>query len=98
MRPIRRRTLVLLAAGVLCTALFSFAFIAAPHSCEWGATAYFLAGVATLAALVIAPMAIETDSPMLKRAALGLGLSLVTLIVWFAGLFAANVRILCRLF
>ena len=32
-------------AGACCLALFVFAFVAAPHSCEWGLTAYFWAGV-----------------------------------------------------
>lgn len=94
----KRRTVVLLGAGGVCLALFLFAFIAAPHSCEWGATAYFLAGVATLVGLFFAPVAIETGSSLFKRALLGLGLVVVVLFVWFAGLFAANVRILCRLF
>jgi hypothetical protein len=95
---VKRRTVVILGGIGICLALFAFAFIAAPHSCEWGATAYFLGGVTALAVLLFAPLFVDTDSPPSKRVLLGLGLDVIALLVWFAGLFVANVRILCRLF
>lgn len=84
--------------GALCLALFAFAFIAAPHSCEWGLSAYFWSGLACLAALFLLPFALREPGPVSRRVGLGaLWLSLGG-ITWVAGLFAANVRILCRLF
>jgi hypothetical protein len=72
--------------------------VAAPHSCEWGLTAYFWSGVAALPALVATPVVLNTDRTVVKRVLLGLGLAAVGLAVWVGGLFAANVRIMCRLF
>ena len=94
---VQRRTLLIL-AGILCAALFSFAFIAAPYSCEWGATAYFFAGVASIAVLFVGAIVVKGDSPLVNRIVLSLGLDLAVLFVWSTGLFVANVRILCRLF
>ncbi len=92
------RTKLVSIAGITWTAIFAFAFIAAPHSCEWGASAYFLTGVAGFLGLFMAPIVVHTDRTMLRRMLPGLGFAAVTLIVWTAGLFIANVRILCRLF
>jgi len=89
---------VISAAGAVCAALFSFAFVAAPQSCEWGLAAYFWAGVATLVMLPVAPALLLTDRSVPRRALLGLGLAAIVLIVWVAGLFIANVRVVCRLF
>jgi F0F1-type ATP synthase membrane subunit c/vacuolar-type H+-ATPase subunit K len=43
-------------------------------------------------------MALRTDRPALQRAALGVAFAAFGAAVWIAGLFAANVRIMCRLF
>ncbi len=93
-----RHTQVISVAGAVCAALFSFAFVAAPQSCEWGLAAYFWAGVTTLVTLPVVPVAVLTDRSFPRRAALGLGLATIVLLVWVAGLFAANVRVMCRLF
>jgi hypothetical protein len=85
-------------AGSICAALFAFAFVAAPKSCEWGLTAYFWSGVAALVVLFAIPMALRTDRTGLQRAAFGLAFAAFGAAVWIAGLFAANVRIMCRLF
>jgi hypothetical protein len=79
-------------------ALFAFAFIAAPKSCEWGLTAYFFAGVAALIALFVLPLALERNATTGRRLLLALGLVAVGFALWFAGLFAANIQIMCRLF
>jgi hypothetical protein len=84
--------------GAVCAALFSFAFVAAPHSCEWGLTAYFWVGASALVALFAVPIVMRTDRDIFRRALLGSGCALLVLVVWIAGLFAANVRIMCRLF
>ena len=93
-----RRTLVISIGGAICAALFGFAFVAAPRSCEWGLAAYFWSGMAALVVLLAIPVAIRTDRSVLGRVALGLGLAAIGAAVWMAGLFAANVRIMCRLF
>ncbi len=89
-------TLVLAAA--VYGALFAFAFAAAPKSCQWGLNTYFWTGVAAILTLMAAPMIRNTALPLLKRAALALGLGVLAAAVWFAGIFAANFQILCRLF
>ena len=94
MRP---STSLPLAAG-LCGALFAFAFVAAPKSCEWGLSAYFWVGSATLAALFAVPWVMRPGVRHRHPALQGAGYAALGLLVWIAGLFAADVRILCRLF
>ncbi len=84
--------------GGIAVVLFAFAFVAAPKSCEWGLAAYFWSGVTALVVLFAIPMALRTDRPALQRAALGVAFAAFGAAVWIAGLFAANVRIMCRLF
>ncbi len=93
-----QKTKVLAIAGGICAALFAFAFVAAPHSCEWGLTAYFFSGVAALLALFAAPFALRTDRTILVRLGFAFGFAVLGAAIWFAGLVAANVRIMCRLF
>lgn len=93
-----QRNRALRAGGVLCTALFASAFMAAPYSCEGGLTAYFWTGVACLAVVVALPFVLDRASSAARRVGWALALAGLTLAAWFAGLFAANVRILCRLF
>lgn len=93
-----RRAIIPSASGGIGAALFAFAFVAAPKSCEWGLTAYFWSGVAALVVLLALPVALRTDRTALQRAAFGLAFAAFGAAVWIAGLFAANVRIMCRLF
>jgi len=88
----------LVSAALVLLGLFGFAFIAAPHSCEWGLKAYVWAGLATLLALVLLPWLFDAAATPGRRALFGLGLFAVGLLVWAGGLFAANFRLLCRLF
>lgn len=85
-------------AAALCIGLFAFAFFAAPRSCEWGLSAYFWSGVGVVAALLALPLALPGERPLQQRILLSLGLGGVGVMVWAGGLFAANVRIICRLF
>ena len=87
----------LIAAAVLCLALFGFAFVAAPHSCEWGLSAYFWAGVVVVVALLALPWVLHVAQPLWQRLLVSLGLGSVGALVWLGGLFAANVRIICRM-
>ena len=86
------------AGGVLCIALFASAFIAAPYSCEGGLTAYFWSGVACLVLVVAMPFMLDCASSLGRRVAWAAALAGLALAAWIGGLFAANVRILCRLF
>lgn len=82
----------------LCAALFVFAFVAAPHSCEWGLGAYFWTGVVLLLVGAVLPF-VPAFRPAVRSPVLqALLYFALVFAVWVAGLFAANVRILCRLF
>jgi hypothetical protein len=91
------RRLGAIAAGI-GAAVFAFAFVAAPKSCEWGLTAYFWTGIVALLALAAAPLVFGGQAPLGRRVLLGFGLLVAGFAVWFAGLFAANIQIMCRLF
>lgn len=89
---------VLKISAAVYVALFVFAFIAAPHSCEWGLTAYFWLGVLAMIAVFAAPIALWTERAVFSRVLIGSGFAALCVGVWIAGMAAANVRILCRLF
>ena len=93
----RRQALAPYALGI-CGTLFAFAFVAAPHSCDWGLNAYFLLGLVAMIALFFVPVGLLRETALAKRILLGLGLAAIGFAAWIAGLFAANVQILCRLF
>lgn len=82
----------------VCAALFGFAFLAAPASCEWGLEAYTVAGLASIVALFGTPLLLRARSSSAASALIGLGFAASGIAVWLAGLFMANVRIICRLF
>jgi hypothetical protein len=84
--------------AAVCLALFAFAFVVAPRSCEGGLSAYVLTGVAAVGALLAVPFVSQPDLPWGSRLPRGLMLALLGSAVWTAGLFAADVRIVCRLF
>jgi len=93
-----RRTPVVVGASATSVALFAFAFVAAPKSCEWGNEAYFWSGVACLVVLSGLPFALRAGESIVSRAGLGLALAALGCGVWLAGFFAADFRIMCRLF
>jgi hypothetical protein len=78
--------------------LLMLAFIAAPHSCEWGLATYTWAGVLGLVGLPAAAVMFPEEERAGRRTFRLVVLVVGTLAVWVAGLFAANVRIMCRLF
>ena len=78
--------------------MFAFAFVAAPYSCEWGLSAYFWSGLACLAGTLALPVVLHGDLPAARRAGVASVLGGLAIVAWIAGLFAANVRIFCRLF
>lgn len=94
----QQRAPALLAGGILCAALFAFAFVAAPKSCEWGLGAYFWSGVVCVLVMFALPFVLRAASSARSRSGLAFAFAAAGCGVWIAGLFAANVRILCRLF
>jgi hypothetical protein len=92
------RSSALVVAGVIGTGLFAFAFVAAPSSCAWGLEAYVDLGAACLVALFATPFALRAGASFGSRTGMALALVAAGCAVWLAGLFAANVRIICRLF
>ena len=85
-------------AATLWVAVFAFAFAAAPKSCEWGLTAYFWTGVAAVIILFALPLILGKQASLGRRLLLSLAFAAASLAVWFAGLFGANIQIMCRLF
>ena len=86
-------------AAIVGAAVLGIAFAAAPRSCEGGLTFYFWSGVASLAVLAALPLFLmAAGRPVFVRLAWAAGFFGFGVAVWFAGLFLANVRIMCRLF
>ena len=54
-------------ACLLAVVLFAFAFVAAPHSCEWGFSAYVWAGLVVGLVLAALPMVIRMRLPLRAR-------------------------------
>lgn len=88
----------LVAAIILALALVALAFVAAPRSCGGGLELYFGAGVIALVVLAILPFVTRLGESLPRRAAWSAAFALFGTAAWLAGLFAANVRIMCRLF
>lgn len=92
---LKRKALVFTAA--VCLALFAFAFAIAPAACEGGLSTYVWTGVAAVATLGAVPFVSEPKLPLRGRVLRGLILALLAIAAWTAGLFAADVRIMCSL-
>lgn len=88
---------LVLAAG-LCAALLAIAFIASPHSCEWGLTVYSWTGVAIILALAAIPACLLRSLGPWKLAFATLGFGALGVGAWVASLVAADMQIICRLF
>ena len=93
-----RATHRVIAAGAISLALFAFAFWVAPSACDGGFELYFGAGIAALVILVALPFASSGNDSVLVRIGWALAFVMLGGGVWVAGLFAANVNFLCRLF
>jgi hypothetical protein len=84
-------------AAVISAIVVAIAFGSAPRSCEGGLEFYFWSGVVALTALAALPFLTAIGSTLLNRIAWGAGFVMLGVAVWLAGLFAADVRIVCRL-
>jgi hypothetical protein len=83
--------------AAVCIALFAFAFAIAPAACEGGLSMYVLSGLAAVGTLFAVPFVSQPQLPLGARVLRGLLLALLASVVWATGLFAADVRIVCRL-
>jgi hypothetical protein len=91
-----QRKLYAAAAGI-DSLLFALAFAVAPISCDSGLSIYFWSGVLALCAMAVLPFIVLTGGSRLARFGWGACFVLLGAAVWLVGLFAANVRLLCRL-
>ncbi len=92
-----REPAAFVSAAAIATALVVLAYVVAPRACTGGYEFYFWFGVAALLLLVVLPFVTHGARSILVRVALALGFLNFGAGAWLAGLFAANVRFLCRL-
>ena len=86
------------AVAAVAIFLFAVAFWIAPSSCDGGFGIYFVCGIGGLVAMFALPFALGSGNSLFVRIASGLGLVVVGVGVWVAGLVAADFQILCRMF
>ena len=86
------------AAFAIGALIVAAAFAAAPHSCAGGLEFYAGLGVVATGALFALPFVLARSFSLSVRWLGGTALALVGIALWSAGLFGANVRIICRLF
>ena len=85
-------------AAFIYAAVLAIGFVAAPHSCEWGLTAYVWTGLLAIPAAFAVPFVMQRGATVPKRLLWGFAYVILSVAVWFAGLAVANVRVVCRLF
>jgi len=78
--------------------IFLSAFLIAPHSCEGGLELYLLGGAAMTLVLSSLPFMLLRHKPLSSRLVTAALLGFITVLVWLAGFFIADFRIICRLF
>ena len=86
------------AVATIAFVLVAIAFWIKPRACEGGLEIYFFCGLAALPAMAALPFGFGIGKSVMARVASALGLVVLGIAAWVAGLFAANVQILCRLF
>ena len=84
--------------AVVAFSVLTTAFLIAPRACEGGLEIYFLCGVVALIVLAALPFFRRAGNSVSVRVASALGLVILGVAVWVAGLFIANIQIMCRLF
>jgi hypothetical protein len=94
----RRTHIGLIVATIVAMLLFASAFATAPRSCEGGLEVYFWLGILAVMTLLVVPFVAHLGRTLVLRSVWAMALGLAGVSIWVAGLFAANVRILCRLF
>jgi hypothetical protein len=87
-----------LAAAAVSLGVIAVAFGIAPRACERGLDVYVESGVAAAVLMAAIPFIVRTGDSIRRRVGLSLAFVCLVLAAWVAGLFAADVRIWCRLF
>ena len=95
---VRRATVGFVAAAAIGLVLFELAFIVAPWACEGRLDFYFWSGVVVLVGSVALSFAARIGRSLLARVIRSAAFLVLAVGIWLAGLFAANVRIIRRLF
>ncbi|PKQ27600.1 MAG: hypothetical protein CVT63_07120 [Candidatus Anoxymicrobium japonicum] len=87
-----------LIAAIAWTGIFLSAFLIAPRSCEGGLELYLLGSAVLVLVLSSLPFMLLRHKPLSSRLTTASLLGFITVLVWLAGFFIANFRIICRLF
>ena len=74
------------------------AFWVAPRACEGGFETYLQCGTMALIVLAALPFVLLGGKSLSVRVVSSVGFVILGAVAWVAGLFVANVNILCRLF
>ena len=93
-----RASQCIVAAAVVLLSLVSVAFSVAPRACEGGFEVYVQCGIVALIVLAALPFILRSSTSLAARVVSAAGLVVLGAVEWAAGLFAANVNFLCRLF
>jgi hypothetical protein len=95
---VSRATQGVIAVAAVAVSLLAVAFWIAPRFCEGGFGIYFLCGLGALVVVLALPFVLRTGNSLFARVTSALGLVALGAALWVAGLLAANVQFLCRLF
>jgi hypothetical protein len=90
------RAIGIAAIVALCQA--SVAFWIAPRSCDGGLEFYAAVGVGALVVMASLPFVLRSGETTTGRFGWAFVFVLMSVVAWAGGLFAADVRLLCRLF
>ncbi len=93
-----RLSLSLLAVAAVGLALVAVAFWISPRACQGGLETYFMSGVGAIVAMFALPFVARSANDVIARVGLAFGFTVFAAGAWIAGLFLADVQILCRLF
>lgn len=85
-------------AAIAWAGIFLSVFLIAPRSCEGGLELYLLGGAVMVLVLSSLPFMLLLNKPLSSRLAAAALLGFITTLIWLAGFFIADFRIICRLF
>jgi len=94
----RRRAVGIAIATATLIAVFVSSFALAPRSCEGGLEIYFWCGVAAIVVLIELAFIVPAGASFGGSLGWAMAVATVVAAIWTAGVFAANFRIICRLF
>jgi hypothetical protein len=92
---VSRARICLVIATLIACGIFGLAFPVAPHACPAGFEFYFRCGLLAVGILLALPFVTRIGTSILVRSVAGLGLAIVGVVAWVAGMLAANVRFMC---